>query len=94
MALTITEKYDELSKRLGNRERLFIDKGVPNPQGGYFREPMTDPDEDYEIPQLRVYYVPVRGERQRLEDLASQGWHMFTPEPEPAGVKSTKTRKK
>jgi len=91
--MTITEKYDELREKCGKYDRIFIDRGVVDPQGGYFRQPVPDPDHDGEIPRLCIFAVMPKDKEQRLADLAANGWFEFTPEPAPEAVKSKTTKR-
>lgn len=85
------EVYEELKDSLQKHEQIFIDMGVPNPQGGYYRAPIPD---EYGNRRIEKYYINPRDARRRVQELADNGWHPYTPQEAPAAVKrTTKTKK-
>lgn len=78
------QKYQALVKDLARHERIFQDIGVPNPQGGYYREPI--PDEDG-FPRIEKFYINPRQITQRIADLNVNGWVEFQPPTMPEAVK-------
>lgn len=91
--MTLQERYDELHAGLKDREKIFRHIGIKNPMGGYYVEPMMDPDFDYEIPMLRVFYQPPRvRESDWLSSKRADGWEAYKPIGTPEAVKPA-TRK-
>ena len=87
--MTLAQKYDALRAALQPNERIFQHVGVRNPAGGWYAPPLFDPDEDYEIPMLRVFFItPAKTKAQvRLDELRANGWAEYTPPQTPAAVK-------
>jgi len=87
--MTEAEVYDALKSGLEPNERIFIDMGVPNPQGGYYRHPILD---DYGNRRLEKFYINPRQAHSRLQSLIENGWQPYEPQPAPKAVKRTKKR--
>ena len=88
---SINEVYQELKANLQRHERIFKHFGVPKRDGGWYQEPKFDNIDGYRVAQLRVFYINPKQTRQRMNELAVNGWKEFTPEKEPVGLKDTDT---
>lgn len=85
------EVYEELKKTLQPNEYIAVDLGVPNPQGGYYREPIPD---GYGNRRLEKFYIAPRDKKTRIPEMRDNGWHLYTPQEAPSAVKrTTKTKK-
>lgn len=85
------EVYDSLKADLQPNEYIAIDLGVPNPQGGYYREPIAD---EYGNRRLEKFYIAPRDKKTRIPEMRDNGWHLYTPQEAPAAVKRTTTKRK
>lgn len=85
---SINEIYTQLKANCGKHEIICKHVGVPNPQGGWFTEPMMDPDYNKQVPMLRTFTIMPNQARVRMQEIAQNGWEPFELQIAPKVVKA------
>jgi len=94
--MTEKQKFDELAKNLGTNQVICKHVGVKNQEGAQVVPPLLDPDHDYEIPLIRVFYVSnnKKQRKERISDFVANGWMPFEPAKTPKTKRSRKSKTK
>lgn len=91
--ISIAQRFEDLKSKAQKNEVVFIDRGVVDPTGGYFRKPFPDPEYNNQIPTLRLFYIPpgIKGQ-DRIAELNTNGWFKYDGSKPLTGVMTTEEK--
>lgn len=81
--MSVNERYEQLNATCGPHEKVFAHMGVHDGAGGW----QVMPRKLNGQPLIEKFFINPKQKDQRLNELATNGWFIFEPQPEPEGVR-------